>query len=429
MVKPRKVVLATLGSLGDLNPCIGVALELKSRGHHVVFASSESYRRRIQKCGLRFHAIRPDLHMDKEMVDRILAEDGAEYFVRRVLIDSLGSTYQDLTQACANSDLLISGDLVLAAPLVAQKQRTPWISAVLSPSSFGSVVDFYPSLGGRVGKITARSISRAMNELARFGMRSWTEPIDILRRELGLAGDRHPLTIGRFSPQLVLGLFSAVLGGPHPDWPASTRVTGAVFYDEDEDRSGMSPEIQAFLHDGDPPLVFTLGSSATLSPGDFYVESVKAARILGQRALLVVGKNGRPSNAEANTLECDYAPYSELFPRAAAVIHAAGAGSIAHALRAGCPMLLLPYGGFDQPMNAERLKRLGFARTIDPKQYSAQTAASEIACLLNNHEYADRTRNTSCLVKSEDGLRVACDLVEQQLQASPAKPQLVVSSR
>lgn len=420
MVKPSKVVLATLGSLGDLNPCIGIALELKSRGHSVLLASSESYRGRIQKRGLDFHAIRPDLRMNKEMVDRVLADDGAEYFVRRVLIASLESTYQDLSQACANSDLLISGDLVLAAPLVAQKQRTSWISAVLSPSSFGSVVDFYPGLGGRVGKITARSISRAMNELARFGMRSWIEPIAILRRKLGLASDRHPLTIGRFSPQLVLGLFSSVLGGPHPDWPASTRVTGAIFYDEDEGGNGMSPEIEAFLHHGDPPLVFTLGSSAALSPGDFYKESARASRILGRRALLVMGKNGQLSNVETNILVCDYAPYSELFPRAAAVIHAAGAGSIAHALRAGCPMLLLPYGGFDQPMNAERLKRLGFARTIDPKQYRAQTAASEIACLLDNHKYADRARNTSRLVKSEDGLRVACGLIEQQMRGRPA---------
>jgi len=80
------------------------------------------------------------------MVTRILLNDGAEYLVREVLLAGLSDTYQDLTRACANADLMISGDLVLAAPLVAEKRGIPLISAVLSTSAFGSVYYFFPYL-------------------------------------------------------------------------------------------------------------------------------------------------------------------------------------------------------------------------------------------------------------------------------------------
>jgi rhamnosyltransferase subunit B len=420
MARSKKVVLATLGSLGDLNPCIAIALELKSRGHDVLISSSESYRGRVLQCGLSFHSIRPDLRIDKETIERILRNDGAEYLVREVLLACLSYTYRDLTRACTDADLLISGDLVLAAPLVAEKQGIPWISAVLSPSSFGSIYDFFPTLAARIGKVASRIASGIMNELARFSMRSWTPPVDALRQEIGLARDRHPLTVGRLSSRMVLGLFSSVIDVPRSDWPAATRVTGAIFYDRDGYPKTISSELQTFLDQDEAPLVFTLGSSATLSPGNFYEESVKSAQILGRRAVFLVGKNSKHLNLTAKLLASDYEPYSALFPRAAAVIQAAGAGSIAHSLRAGCPMLLLPYGGFDQPLNAARLERRGLARTINPREYTAEKAVSEISCLLNNPEFKDRAQQVSRIVRAENGLQVACKLIEKEMEIENA---------
>jgi len=79
-------------------------------------------------------------------------------------------------------------------------------------------------------------------------------------------------------------------------------------------------------------------------------------------------------------------------------------------------MLLLPYGGFDQPLNADRLERLGLARAMNPRAYTAEKAASEISALLNNSGYADRARDVSRVVKSENGLQVACELIERQIR-------------
>lgn len=40
----KRILLAAIGSLDDLHPCIAVALKVKQRGHVVSFASTEYYR-------------------------------------------------------------------------------------------------------------------------------------------------------------------------------------------------------------------------------------------------------------------------------------------------------------------------------------------------------------------------------------------------
>src|SRR2546425_976325 len=83
-----------------------------------------------------------------------------------------------------------------------------------------------------------------------------------------------------------------------------------------------------FLGEGPPPIVFTLGSSAAEVAGPFYEHSVTAAKRLGRRAVIIFGKNAghRPVSLPDGVVACEYAPFSELFPRAAVIVHAGGVG-------------------------------------------------------------------------------------------------------
>src|SRR5438128_2107257 len=56
----RRIVLTTLGSLGDLHPYLAIALGLQARGYEPVLATSECYRRKIEAFGIGFHPVRPD---------------------------------------------------------------------------------------------------------------------------------------------------------------------------------------------------------------------------------------------------------------------------------------------------------------------------------------------------------------------------------
>ena len=207
-----------------------------------------------------------------------------------------------------------------------------------------------------------------------------------LRARHGLPPGGNPLIEGQYSPHLNLALFSRVMAEPQPDWPARTRVTGFVFYNGPAALAARSS--RRFSTAGPPPVVFTLGSSAVGAAGRFYHESAAAAARLGVRAVLLTGgfAANQPARVPDGVLLVDRAPHQLLFPRARAVVHQGGAGTTAQALRAGCPMLVVPHS-HDQPDNAYRVTRLGVARTLYPKRYTAARAAHELRRLLDDPAY------------------------------------------
>ncbi len=142
-------------------------------------------------------------------------------------------------------------------------------------------------------------------------------------------------------------------------------VAGFTFYDGTQGGAELTPELKQFLDAGEPPIVFTLGSAAVMTPGSFYQESIQAAKLLNRRAVLLIGKNAPPENLPDDILAVSYAPYSQIFPYACAIVHQGGIGTTAQALRAGRPTLVMPYS-HDQPDNAARVERLGTSRTITP---------------------------------------------------------------
>ncbi len=120
-----RIVLATAGSLGDLHPYLAVGIELKARGHEVVIATMESYRRKIQDENLGFAAIRPDI-APQEYSPEVYrkANDlrtGSQYMVREMVLPYVGEMYADLLEACRGADLLVIHPVLFAAPLVAEK--------------------------------------------------------------------------------------------------------------------------------------------------------------------------------------------------------------------------------------------------------------------------------------------------------------------
>jgi UDP:flavonoid glycosyltransferase YjiC (YdhE family) len=131
---------------------------------------------------------------------------------------------------------------------------------------------------------------------------------------------------------------------------------------------------------------------------------------------LLVGRDlpNRPASLPRGVVAFDYAPYSELFPRAAAIVHQGGIGTTAQALRSGRPMLVVPFA-FDQPDNAERARRLGVGRTIARSRYSVASATRELARILDDPSIAARASDVGHTIAREDGVGRACDAIEREL--------------
>jgi UDP:flavonoid glycosyltransferase YjiC (YdhE family) len=410
----KRIVLSTYGSLGDLHPLIAVGLELRERGHDVVFATNFSHEERVTRHGFAFHAIRPHVSPDDPVAIAYLMDlkRGPERMLRELLFPALRDMYADLSEACAGADLLFAGELVYAAPMLAEKAGIPWASFALAPLSFFSaydppVVPPYPWMARfyGLGPMVGRFISRFGHAVTK----SWIGPVLELRRELGLLAGPHPVFEGKFSPRLVLAMFSSVMATPQPDWPPNTKQTGFTFYDA---ASGALPhELEAFLDAGEPPVVFTLGSAAVLDPGAFFHESIAAAKRLGIRALLIAGESRPTEIVPPNIHVTGYAPYSATFARASAIVHQGGIGTTAQALRAGKPMIVVPYG-FDQPDNAARVKRMGAGATIARQKYDSQRAVSALQQVLEDASHAQRAEAVARQVREENGVRAACDALQ-----------------
>jgi rhamnosyltransferase subunit B len=329
-------------------------------------------------------------------------------------------------QAEGGADLLLSSELAYAAPMVAEVTGVRWASYVLAPFSFFSAFDPpvlppYPKLSRVLADVPFAG--HLLRPFARAVTRSWCEPVDDLRKELGLGDGGSPLFEGKHAPGLVLALFSPLLGAPQPDWPQQTRQCGFIFYDRNAVHAALVPELEAFLDAGAPPIVFTLGSAAVLDPRDFFRLSAQAALRVGRRAVLVTGrKNG--DIAETPNLCCaEYAPYSLLFPRASAIVHQGGVGTTAQALLAGKPMLVMPYS-HDQLDNARRAQRLGVARVLPREDYSAPRAAGELKRLLADPQYARNAEAAGAHMRREVGLATACDALEAFALSRPSGKEL-----
>jgi len=423
MPPPRHIVLTTIGSYGDLHPMIALGLELRRRGHAVTLATTSMYEEKVRGTGLAYHRLRPDLDTtDPDLVRNLMDPvKGPEYLVRQLFMPHLREMFDDLAAVAAQADLLVAGEVVYAAPLVAEKFGRRWAAAILAPMSFFSIYDpavLAPLPATRHLHNAPAWLHRALIGAAQWSVRGWGKPVAQLRRELGLAAAGDPLFAGKYSPWLNLALFSPVFGRPQADWPAHTRQTGFVYYDRDAAEGGVQAELQAFLDAGPAPIIFTLGSAAVRDARDFFEQSVTAARRLKRRALLLMGENTLKQALPPEIAAFNYAPYSQVLPRAACVVHQGGVGTTAQALRAGVPQVVVPFG-FDQPDNGARVERLGAGRMILRQDYTAARAAQLLAGLLDYPAPAQRAREVGRQLASEDGLRTACDALEAAMAGRP----------
>ena len=429
MSSGKRIVLSTFGSFGDIHPYIAIALELKARGHLPVMATSEVYREKMDVLGLELHRVRPDIpsYDEPEELSRLAVElmepRGGTEKVIEILTANLRDVYEDLDRAVAGADLLLTHPLPLVGPIVAQKRGLPWVSSVLAPISFFSAYDppviaqlpaLYPLQRRSVG------LSRLLYRVASYRLEKLMQPVYRLRAELALPRGAQPLLGGQHSPTRVLALFSSALAKPQLDWPPNTIVTGFPFYDRRDffGETEMQDELRKFLDDGPPPIVFTLGSSAFWVAKDFYLDSIKAAQSMGERALLLIGhvRNLPPEQLPKGVAAFEYAPFGEVLPRARAIVHQGGVGTTGHGLRSGRPVLVVPHA-HDQFDNAARVVRLGCGRSLARPRYNAKTATAELEALLGSADYLGRAAEIGRRVQNENGASAAADAIEEVLNA------------
>jgi rhamnosyltransferase subunit B len=412
----KKIVISTFGSLGDIHPYLALGLELKKRGHEVTVATSDAHEIKILKTGLAYHRLRPSISFMGDLAKRAMdLEKGPEVVIKELMYPYIEQSYQDLFAITSKADLLINHSISFAGPIVAEKLNIPWVSCALSPIAYWSyldpcVISVSPMLVNLPNK--GRFINSLFINLAKAIVGNWSKPVYNLRARLGLPKGRDPIFYQPHSPYLSLSLFSANFATKQSDWPKNNLITGFCFFDEPE---MVNNELLEFLNEGDSPILFTLGSAAVAAAGDFYDLCSDVVNDMGKRAILLVGENALSSQRSSALFITDYLPFSQIFPKASIIVNQSGIGTVAQVMRAGKPMLGIPFS-HDQPDNAARIRRMGMGELIYKKELTKQRMKKTLVSMLHDQKYFDHAKSIGERINNENGITLACDAIETVLQ-------------
>jgi UDP:flavonoid glycosyltransferase YjiC (YdhE family) len=308
--------------------------------------------------------------------------------------------------------VLIGATMAYSVPLAHERFGIPFATVHLQPMSLCSVDD--PPVHSTGSDFTW--LPKPLIQLAYWGAEKWitdpllATPINDYRASVNLPPVSRIITTWAPSKQCVIGLFPDWFA-PIPDQGPAFHHTGFVPFDD----AGGRPTPQAvhdFIAAGEPPVIFSFGSA--MRTGRTYFEAaIEACTILGCRGILL-GKSGdqMPTNLPSNVMQADYAPFSEVFPKASIVVHHAGIGTSAQAMKAGVPQLVMPMA-FDQADNSVRMRRLGIARLLYPKKFTGRNVAKALKTIRNDAAMKEAAKSVSKKFEGVDSLSKVCDLLEQ----------------
>jgi UDP:flavonoid glycosyltransferase YjiC (YdhE family) len=442
-----KIVLVTMGSLGDLHPFLAIGVALKRIGHTPIIATHDVHGDAVRAAGIAFSPMRPsadDVFEATGLQMGGLVERAAKdpwFLLRDVYLPFTPAIYEDVSALTKDAALIVAHNWVFGAIIAAEANRIPLVRVALSPLFLQSARR--PSVTGGAPYLYQPRTSlgvgynRLVRNAVRRQLRDKMEPAYALRRSLGLDDRAYDFVFdfGHDDPaERVLGIYSSALAELEPDHAAKAVLCG--FPRLDSGPAQMPPGLQDFLHDGSPPVVFTLGSFVVNAAEDFYRNGLAACRTLGRRSILIAGADEAErlaSLAGDDTFICSYAPHGQIFAYAGAIVHHGGIGTTGEALLSGKPQLVVPFLG-DQPDNARRLVELGVARRLmAARKFGAQRCTverltAELHTLLSEATYSRAGAALAARIAAEQGAAMAAQELDRliagtnaaQAQPSPA---------
>jgi vancomycin aglycone glucosyltransferase len=368
----RTVLLSTIGSRGDVQPLVALALQLRTLGQGVRLCVPPDFRDWIEGLGLHVMPIGPEL---RDLTAR-QAPPSPER-LRQMAEESVADQFKTIALAAEGCDLIVGATaLQIAARSVADQMGIPYVFAaycpVVLPSPLHAPIPLPPVPGQPAAPATADNLHLWARDAERFN-NTFGTLLNSHRAAVGLP----PVTDVRshiFTDRPWLAADPIL--GPWPDPAEAVLQTGAWIV---PDERPLSPELETFLETGEPPVYFGFGSIR--APHGLSQIMVETARALGRRAIVFRGwADLSPLDNEPGHMVIDEVNHQALFKRVAAVVHHGGAGTTTTAALAGAPQVVIPQM-YDQRYWAQRVQQLSIgtappsgALTIDSLTGALQQA-------------------------------------------------------
>jgi rhamnosyltransferase subunit B len=420
---PLDILLPTIGSAGDVHPVIELGMELKRRGHQAAVVTNEFFEQQIRDAGLDFVALGTTGEALATIADPRLWHPTKSFgcIVERAIVPNIERLYRIIQDRRGRRTVVAASGLCLGARIAYDKFGIPLATVHLQPALLRSLYD-----SGRQGRVAMdRSVPRPIKRTFFWILdklvvdRALARPVNSFRATLGLPPVKRIFGDFVHSPQLVIGLFPDWFAPYQPDWPPNIHLTSFLLHD-DGHRRRLGDEVESFLRDGSPPILFTPGSAAATLKS-FFRESVEACRIAGYRAMLVTNfPEQLPTDLPSGVRHFHYLPFGQILSRCSALVYPGGIGTMAQAIKAGVPHLVVPHG-YDQPDNAARVMKMGLGTTIDPGKYKSPRVASALRLLVSDTGIKQRCMEFSKKIDPVSALETACNLIEG-LGSNPGVP-------
>jgi sterol 3beta-glucosyltransferase len=418
-----KVLILAEGTRGDIQPCLALAEALNAAGHQplvvgwthgVGFDDAESL--------ASFRAVgHTNVSQPRRAAAAKVTHGGirgawARVELARAMRPVLAATLDEIWAVAAEgADVVVHQPGVMAAQHIAEKLQVPAVVMAFTPAYVPTREMPNPILPPRL-RIPGL-LNRATYAITPLLHAPYQGAISAWRRQVlqlpSRRGQRNPLLLPDGRPSPVLGAYSRHVVPAPRDAPAHLHTTGYWF---SAIPAYWQPpaELAAFLGRGDPPVYIGFSGTSVADPDRAWRTVLGAIQRARVRAVIATGWGGGfGASSRAEIHVTSGVPHAWLFPRVAAVVHHAGAGTTAAALAASRPQVLCPFS-FDQPFWGAQMRRLGVADTDLPlRSHTPQTLAAAIGRAVNDAALTRRAQAIGSLISGESGAETAVRLLEE----------------
>lgn len=356
-----RVLIACVGSAGDLNPFLAIGRVLAQRGHEVEIMCSPVFAARVAATGLGFLPFGSTAQYERIIEQAALWDPRRGFALMwREMQPQLEDAHAALVaRIVPGRTVLVGSTLAWHVRLAQETHAVPALTVHLSPLCIFSALaparlpGLFDLRGWPSGMV--RSL---LSWVERLAIDAVVAPgLDDIRQRLGLSPVRRVLSHWVHSPQGVACAWPAEFAPPQADWPPQAVTTGFPRWPA-APAQVLAPALTRFLAAGPAPVGFTPGS-AMAHGRDFFQRALQASAALGQRALLITPYADQlPQPLPPWAHNVAYAPFDLLLPQLRALVHHGGIGTGAQALAAGLPQGFVPLA-HDQFDNAARWVRQG----------------------------------------------------------------------
>ncbi|MFZ6030194.1 MAG: glycosyltransferase [Chloroflexota bacterium] len=397
-----QAILAVQGTYGDVVPITRVAAILKRCGHTVTLITHAGFRGLAEQEGLDFAPVDTEDEFAQFTADMswLLKPRGHIAFYKTHTVPLLAREYRLVKENCRTAECVLIGNNLSSAgiQMAAESIGLPLARVFLAPMhapSFATLEELHTTL--------------------------LAPELNALRAEFGLPRVENWPAWLRY-PQLNLGNWPAWYAAPEPGWPTDLEILPAGFLTLSTLGTGELPgEMQAWLARHPDPILIT-GSTGTSLKSGFFPACVEACRQLDRPGILLTPHaHLLPSELPDQMICQKFLPLGSIMQHVSVVVHHGGMGSLAQALAAGKPQLILA-AGMDRPDNAQRLQRLGVAEYLPPPEWQPEKIAQAIRRLQASPEVRQNCRLAAQKMAAMDPAAIVNPALEGLLAAHLAKP-------